>query len=181
MSDVDPEGPSDQAGLKRGDVIVSADGITVRTAHQFETAIYYRAPGDPVHLVVMREQAELQMTPILQERVRGVGRLTRITDPEKNLIRRLGVLCVPIDKDIAAVVPGLRREYGLIVAARISNGQSHSIDLKVDDIIDAVNRFPVTSIESLRSILDTMKPGDPVVLQIQRDSRFRYVTLEVDH
>ncbi len=101
--------------------------------------------------------------------------MTRIADPEKNLLRRLGILCIEIDKEIAAALPGLRREYGLIVAARTAGSQAQSIDLKSEDIIDAVNTLPVTSIESLRSALNGMKPGDPVVLQIQREGHFRYV------
>jgi S1-C subfamily serine protease len=54
------------------------------------------------------------------------------------------------------------------------------IDLQPGDIIEAVNTFPVPFLDTLRSALDNIKPGDPVVLQIERDGRFRYLALELD-
>ena len=78
------------------------------------------------------------------------------------------------------MIPGLRREYGLIVAAKSPGGQSQFVDLQPGDIIDAVNTFPVPFLDSLRSTLDDMKPGDPVVLQIERDGRFQYLAFELD-
>lgn len=38
--------------------------------------------------------------------------------------------------------------------------------------IDAVNTSPVAFVDALRSELDGMKPGDPVVLQIEREAGF---------
>jgi S1-C subfamily serine protease len=78
------------------------------------------------------------------------------------------------------MIPGLRREYGLIVAAKAPEGQSQFIDLQPGDIIDAVNTLPVAFIDTLQSSLDGMKPGDPVVLQIERNGRFQYLAFELD-
>jgi S1-C subfamily serine protease len=78
------------------------------------------------------------------------------------------------------MIPGLRREYGLIVAAKTAGSQSQSIDLQPGDIIDAVNNSPVALLDALRSTLNDMKPGDPVVLQIERDGRFQYLAFELD-
>ena len=69
---------------------------------------------------------------------------------------------------------------GLIVAAKTAGGQSQSIDLQPGDIIDAVNNSPVALLDTLRSTLSQMKPGDPVVLQIERDGRFQYLAFELD-
>jgi S1-C subfamily serine protease len=78
------------------------------------------------------------------------------------------------------MIPGLRREYGLIVAAKSPGGQAQFLDLQPGDIIDAVNTLPVAVIDTLRSSLDDMKPGDPVVLQIERNGRFQYLAFELD-
>ena len=78
------------------------------------------------------------------------------------------------------MIPGLRREYGLIVAAKSPGGQSQFIDLEPGDIIDAVNTLPVAFIDTLQSSLDGMQPGDPVVLQIERNGRFQYLAFELD-
>jgi hypothetical protein len=35
-------------------------------------------------------------------------------------------------------------------------------------------------LDTLRSALSQMNPGDPVVLQIERDGRFQYLAFELD-
>jgi serine protease Do len=180
VSDVVPDSPADRAGLKRRDIVLSLDGQKLVSAGQMRNHIYRRATGDKLELRVLRGQDELRIVPQVRERQDKTSLLERLTHPEKNLVARLGVLCIEIDKEVAGMIPGLRREYGLIVAAKTAGGQSQSIDLQPGDIIDAVNNSPVALLDSLRSTLNDMKPGDPVVLQIERDGRFQYLAFELD-
>ena len=78
------------------------------------------------------------------------------------------------------MIPGLRRQYGLIVAAKSPGGQAQFIDLQPGDIIEAVNTLPVALIDTLQSSLDNMKPGDPVVIQIERNGQYQYLAFELD-
>jgi serine protease Do len=180
VSDVLPDGPADRSGLKRRDIILSLDGQKIVSAGQLENHIYRRPVGDKLELRVLRGQAELKVVPVVRERQDKASLLERLIHPEKNLIARLGVLCIEIDKEVVAMIPGLRREYGLIVAAKTAGGQSQSVDLQPGDIIDAVNDTPVALLDTLRSALSQMNPGDPVVLQIERDGRFQYLAFELD-
>ncbi len=180
IADVEPEGPADRAGLRRGDVLVSLDGKTIGSANQLESRIFRRQAGEKVQLAILRGKQEFTFSLAVRERADLGSLLARLAHPEKNLISRLGVLCVQIDKNLATVIPGLRREYGLIVAAKAPEGQTQFIDLRPGDIIDAVNTFPVAFIETLQSSLDGMHPGDPVVLQIERNGRFQYLAFELD-
>jgi serine protease Do len=180
LADVEQDSPADHAGLHRGDVLVSIDGQAVVSANQLENRTFRRQAGDTVQMAVLRGKGELAFTVTVRERANANSLLARLAHPEKNLVARLGVLCVQIDKDIAAMIPGLRREYGLIVAAKSPGGQAQFIDLQAGDIIDAINTLPVASIETLRSLLTDMKPGDPVVLQIERSGRFQYLAFELD-
>jgi len=180
VSDVEPDSPADRVGLKRGDVILSLDGKTMLSANQLENYTLRRQPGDKLRMLILRGNTQLELTPSVRAREDKANLLARLVHPEKNLIARLGILCIEIDKNLASVIPGLRREYGLIVAAKSAGGQSQLIDLQPGDIIEAVNTFPVPFLDTLRSALDNLKPGDPVVLQIERDGRFRYLALELD-
>ena len=180
LADVDPEGPADRAGLRRGDVLIRLNGQAILSARQLENRVFRRQAGDSVQLDVLRGKDELTMTVVVRERADATSLLARLAHPEKNLISRLGVLCIQIDKDVVSMIPGLRREYGLIVAAKSPGGQAQFLDLQPGDIIDAVNTLPVAVIDTLRSSLDDMKPGDPVVLQIERNGRFQYLAFELD-
>lgn len=55
---------------------------------------------------------------MVRERQDKASFLERLIHPEKNLVARLGILCIEIDKEVAGMIPGVRREYGLIVAAK---------------------------------------------------------------
>ena len=180
IADVEPESPADSAGLRRGDVLVSLDGKAIGSASQLENRIFRRQAGEKIQLAILRGKQELTFSLSVRERADPSSLLARLAHPERNLISRLGVLCVQIDKEIAAMIPGLRREYGLIVAAKAPDGQSQFIDLQPGDIIDAINTVPVAFLDTLRSSLDDMKPGDPVVLQIERNGRFQYLAFELD-
>jgi serine protease Do len=180
LADVEPESPADRAGLRRGDVLVSLDGKAVGSASQIENRIFRRQAGEKVQLAILRGKQEFTFSLSVRERTNPSSLLARLAHPERNLISRLGVLCIQIDKDLASMIPGLRREYGLIVAAKAPEGQSQFIDLQPGDIIDAVNTLPVAFIDTLQSSLDDMKPGDPVVLQIERNGRFQYLAFELD-
>lgn len=180
LADVEPDSPADQAGLKRGDIVGALDGQRMLSASQMENRIYRRQAGDKLELRILRGETELKITPVVREREDQANLLARLIHPEKNLIARLGILCIEIDKDVAAMIPGLRRQYGLIVAGKAAGGQSQFIDLQPGDIIDAVNTSPVALLDALRSTLSDMKPGDPVVLQVERDGRFQYLAFELD-
>ena len=52
--------------------------------------------------------------------------------------------------------------------------------LMTGDTIHWVNDAPVTSLANLRTALDGMKPRSPVVLQIERNGRFRFLGFELD-
>jgi serine protease Do len=182
VADVDPEGPADRAGVKRADVILSLDGQRMQSANQLKSHIFRRQAGETVQIEALRGATPLFMTLSVREHPDAdkANLLARLVHPEKNLVARLGILCIEIDKNLVAMIPGLRREYGLIVAGKSAGGQSQFIDLQPGDIIDAVNTFPVPFLDTLRNALDVMKQGDPVVLQIERDGHFQYLAFELD-
>jgi S1-C subfamily serine protease len=127
-------------------VLVSLDGRAIVSASQLQNRIFRRQAGDMIQLVILRGKQQLTISPAVRERVDASSLLARFVHPEKNLISRLGVLCIQIDKDIASIIPGLRRQYGLIVAAKSPGGQAQFIDLQPGDIIDQVNTLPVAFI-----------------------------------
>ncbi len=71
--------------------------------------------------------------------------MASLASPEKILVPRLGILCIDIDKDVAQLLPDLRRSYGIIVAAKAAQGLTQFVDLQPGDIIHAVNNFPIDS------------------------------------
>jgi S1-C subfamily serine protease len=107
-------------------------------------------------------------------------RFADMADPTKNLVRRLGILGIDVDQNVAALLPDLRKHYGVVVAARGGDSPYSGDDLQLGDVIYSVNNAPVTDVASLRKSLDELKPTDPLVLQVERDGKLMYVTLEIE-
>jgi serine protease Do len=66
------------------------------------------------------------------------------------------------------------------VAQAASAPASVQTGLQPGDIIYAMNRRSIQSLDQLRQALKPMKAGDPVVLQIERDGSLQYIAFELE-
>jgi serine protease Do len=52
--------------------------------------------------------------------------------------------------------------------------------LAAGDVIHGLNRTPVLSLDGLRKAVDSLKPGDPLVLQIEREGQYQFIPFEME-
>jgi serine protease Do len=181
VGDVAPEGPADKAGVKVGDIVETLDGRTMRNARQLESYIYRAPMKEKLTLQVLRGQAELTMDVPVTESMDDPQRFADMVNPEDNLVPKLGILAIGIDKDIGALLPGLRNSYGVVVAAGSSATDfTTGTGLQPGDVIYSVNQAPIATVEALRKKVDEFKPGDEVVMQIERSGRLMFVTVDIE-
>jgi serine protease Do len=179
LADVEPDSPAEEAGLKIGDVVLTLNTKIMENARQLAVNLYRRPVGEKVTLAVLRGGQKLSFDVPVIERDNDPLRFADMANPEKNIVGKLGILCIDISQKVAQMLPDLRKPYGVVVAARAS-GSPYSAQLDPGDVIHAVNTEPVTSIVALRQALDKRKPSDPIVLQIERDGRMMYLDLELE-
>jgi serine protease Do len=180
VADVEPEGPAERAGLKRKDIILSVNGNEVDTARRFDADINRRQGGEKIELLVQRADERLSVGVVVEEQSAPWDPLADMVSPEKNLIPRLGILCIEVDRRVQQLMPDLRGLYGLIVAAKSPDGQAQFIDLQPGDVIHAINNLPVAWLAVFQKMIDEFHRGDAVVLQIERDGRFQFVAFEIE-
>jgi S1-C subfamily serine protease len=68
---------------------------------------------------------------------------------------------------------------GVIVVARALEPSAADNSLVTGDVIHAVNGVSISSHQSLRAALDAMKPGSAVVLQVEHDSKLRFLAFQM--
>jgi len=180
LADVTPDGPAEKAGLQVGDIVLSLNGKPVQNARQMEINVFRYTVGEKVSVQVLREGDKHSYTVPVVERRDDPQRFADLVDPEKNTVRRLGILGIDIDQTVAALLPGLRKQYGIVVAARAGDSPYSGDTLQPGDVIHAVNNIVVSSVAVLRQALDGVKDTEPLVLQVERDGRLLYVTLDVE-
>src|SRR4029079_6168452 len=103
-----------------------------------------------------------------------------VFEPERSLISRLGIFAVESNLSVSAQMPNVRIATGVVVLARTIEWNSVHADLRQGDIIFSINSTPIASVEELRSGVAQLKAGDPVVMQIERQGKLRYLAFEME-
>jgi serine protease Do len=179
-ADVTPGGPADKAGLRIGDVIAALDGKAMENARQLDVNIYRRRIGDTVTLDVARGGQALSIRVPVTERDDDPGRFMDLVTPERNLVPKLGILALELDRRVAAMLPPLRQDKGAVVAATQFGGFHEDEQFLPGDVIYAVNGKAITSLATLRAVVETMRAGTVAVAQVERHGSLQYVTFEIE-
>jgi serine protease Do len=179
ISDVIPDGPAEQAGLKPKDIVLSVNGRPIDSLPKFTISLYLHPREAPLNLLVQRgsELQRLSITPVSVQA--GPERLSDLVDP-KNLIVPLGVFLLDLDKSLADALPGLRSTSGVIVAGTVDYTPRLDADLEVGDVIRSMNGAALSNTNDLRTRLTQLKPGEPVVFEVEREGAFQFVTFEME-
>lgn len=109
-----------------------------------------------------------------------MDQLLDLADAQNNLVQPLAILAVSLDDRVRAMIPDLRVSTGVVVLGKAADLLGPNIGLTTGDVIHAINNRPVDTVENLRSALSQMKSGDAVALQVERQGKLQFVSLELD-
>jgi serine protease Do len=178
LADVRPDGPGAAAGLNTGDIVLSLEGKAMENARQMQVALCRYWAGQSVNLRVLRNGDTLTIPVAVVNRDDDPMRFADLVDPVTNVIPKLGILGIPVDKQVAGLLDELRNPYGVVVAARAGESACTGDALQLGDVIYSVNRVVVTSIDALNQAIDGLKPENALVLQVQRADRLLFLVLQ---
>jgi serine protease Do len=180
VSDVAPGGPADKAGMKTGDIVLTVNRHVMRNARQLEAYIFRSPMREHLTLTVLRDKQELSIEVPVIDTVDDPQRFADMVNPEDNLVPKLGVLVIAIDKKLAELLPDLRNQYGLVVAAGSTSDIESGAGLQPGDVIYSLNGVPMASVEALKKRLDEYKPGAAIVMQVERSGHLMYIPIELE-
>ena len=177
VEDVLPDGPADKAGVKVGDVILSIGQTSLRNVRDLSLQLYEYTIGNMADLQILRDQTRLKVRVTVTEKDSELLRFADLVNPDKDIVAKLGILCLTVDDRIRQILP-LRYDEGVLVAAFAGPSSYFGDQLKEGDVIHAVNGHRITSIEMLREELDNTKRDLPVILQVERNGTLTFLVLE---
>ena len=170
VSEVEPGGPGDQAGLKSGDVITSVNGHLIDHSWDLPTVISQLPPGTQAKLGVWHDRKANEVTVktvLLEDAPTQVARAT--TDEGGG---KLGLR-------LRTLEPKEQQELhtkGRLVVEDVS-GPALAAGLEAGDVVLGVNGTGVNTLADLKR--EVTRAGHSVALLIQREDRQIYIPLDL--
>jgi serine protease Do len=181
VADVAPGSPAFASGIRPGDILLSLEGRPMENGRQFQVGLYRQTVGNFVSIEVQREGQTRKARVPINERPDPLGGISASVDPRQHLVSRLGILGIDLDAPTALLLGVQRVPSGVVVASTVAGAiDSREGGLAPGDIIYAVNGKPVISLAELRSAVDALKAGEPVVLQLERQGALMYLAYSAE-
>jgi len=169
VNDVTEDSPADKAGLKEGDIIIGFNGDDIRDASDIRNSVGLVEPGERADITYLRE---------------GKRRTTRISVAEFDEEREV------LDDKAAQDLPALESFSGASITdipddlelrggddgVYERNSKAARAGLREGDIIRAVNRKNVTSLDNFEDAIEG-KSG-PFALSVERDGSNIFIAVK---
>jgi serine protease Do len=180
LGDVYPGGPAEKAGLRTGDIILTLDGKPIENGRQLDVNLYRKPIGKTVTIEYVRDGGKKGMQVEVVERPGDRKRLADLVRPEENLITEFGILGLNLSPEIKAMMPGLRKNEGVVVAARSAGTPGWRDSFIPGDVICQINGQQVRHLDDLRALAGQYNAGDAVVVQVQRGGHMHFLAFEME-
>jgi serine protease Do len=180
LSDVDPNGPAAAAGLHAKDVVTAMDGLAVDSLPKYTAFLYVHKRSSAISMEILRDGKPLTVSVTPVKAPPQVDNLSDLIRPDRDLIAPLGVFVMDLKNSEVGAMLNLRSDNGVLVIGLLGGEPAIAADLSVGDAIRAVNGAPLENSQQLRQILTGLKPGDAVVLEVERQSVLQYVAFEME-
>jgi photosystem II stability/assembly factor-like uncharacterized protein len=164
LTQITPEGPAAKAGLKQNDVVKSIDKKDLKNYDELVDEIAPHKPGDKVTLGVQRDKETKEVVVTLDLRPEGPpgfggggGRANVFA----------GILGEPV-------------EGGVRLSQVVEDSPAEKVGLKVGDVLKAIDKKDVTTLQQVSDALRDKKPGDKVTLQVLREKEEKEFVLPLE-
>ncbi len=180
ISDVDAGGAAAAAGLHPRDIVTTMDGLRVDALPKYTAYLYVHKRNTPLRMEVLRDGKPLTLSVTPIDAPPLIDNLSDLINPKRDLIASLGIFVIDLRRSPVGPMLNLRSDSGVLVAGLLGGEPATAADLAVGDVIRAVNGHPLNDSQQLRQILAGLKPGDAVVLEVERQAVLQYVAFEME-
>lgn len=175
VGEVKKGGPADKAGIKADDIILGINGQAIKNGDDLVARVADIPVGTLTSLTVDRDGKKMEMKLTIQDRAKVFSDDPRVVGEnavpgntpgkEESTQVKFGISIRSASDEEKETTPDKRG----ITVTRVENGSfADDIGLMERDVIIAINRQPISSVDDIRKIQGTLKPGDPVAFRVVR-------------
>jgi serine protease Do len=176
VTDVNPGSPGDRAGLRRNDVVIALNGNPVMDSNSLRNQVARTQPGTNVTLTIVREGREQQVRVTLSELTAGAAGPGSQDGGSAPGSQDFGMELETLTPDRAAQLGLERGTRGLLVTGINPSGAAANSGVREGDVIEEVNRQPVSTTADLRTAVQRSGNRPSLLLINRRGSRI-FLTL----
>jgi serine protease Do len=174
VNQVESGSPAEEAGLKKGDVITAIDGQPVVEENDLRLAVAQAAPGARVHLKVMRNGHEMDLTATLAELPEKAGSKAKPNSGTGSPLS--GIEVQDLTPDIAQQLGVPAGTRGVVISEVAPGSAGEAAGLKRGDVIEEIDHKPVDSVGQFDQAV-RRSGSERVLLLIERGGATAYVVI----
>lgn len=181
VNSVQKGSPADRAGIRRGDVIRSFDGVLIKDIEHLQTLVSKTPPKKTVRIQLIRERKSIEVTLAIGERPEAVDETGRLqkegkSSQEEEIAAWWGIKVHAMTDRLAEMYGVPAGESGVVIVELDAGSQAESAGLAVGDLIRSMNQQPTTTLDAFRAVTKHAKPAEGLVFDINRHGQPLYVS-----
>ena len=173
VSDVMKGGPAARGNLEPRDVIIQLDGNPTRTSAELRNRVALTRPGSRVKLSVVRDGRSKELTVTLAEKKDDNARASGRSESED---LAAGLAVQELDGRLRRQLRIPSRIQGVVVVDVASGSPAARAGLQQGDVIVAVDRKPINSVEDLERALPA--DGKDAFLRVFKRGMYQFLVLK---
>ncbi|MCH8321661.1 MAG: DegQ family serine endoprotease [Proteobacteria bacterium] len=181
-------GPSDEAGLEPGDIIIEFNGVAVGTSRDLPFIVAETSIDESVEIVVLRGGEEITFTLVTGElETEGPGAQAEPEEepeeqPQQPEQRILGMVLKPLDSAGREQYDLPEDMEGILIENLSRNSEAALRGIRPGDVILQVNLKNVTTVREIEEAIADARDQDrgTVLLRLYREGNYFHIPLPVD-
>ncbi len=186
VTDVTPGSPAEKAGIIRGDVIRKVNGYEVKDTVALVNRIAEADIGSNLTIDLVRDGATKTVTAqVVEQPADLVARLNR----NQNSPDPFGGSGAPQNAVFAGIevqnlTQRLRTEAKVppnvngVIVTRVDPSSTAAQELRPGDVIEQINRQPVSNVDEFQSVVGQLDPDRPVMVGMARNRQRSFVIIQ---
>ena len=174
VNEVRKDGPADKAGLKADDIITGINGQPVKDGDELVARVADLPVGSQATLSVDRDGKKMDFKLAIQDRTKvfaddprivGENAITENGGTKGEAQVKFGISIRATSEEERDLTPD---KHGIAITRVEPGSFAEDVGLMEKDLVISINRQQVNSVEDIRKIQATLKPGDPVAFRVVR-------------
>jgi serine protease Do len=180
VSDVSRSSPAQRAGILRGDIILEFDGKKVQDVGTMRNMVAQSRIGSHVVITIIRRDREMSVTATVMELPAegSEARAGSIPRPDSSENVLSGMRVMDLNAAVAKQLGVEPDEKGVVIVNIDPGAPAEDSGIRRGDVIIEINRQRLSNLNDFNRIVARIKPGDNVLLFVNRAGNKFYTAAE---